>query len=173
MYVTHAVSLTITGSHFDNNTVNGTAGNNGGGGLYVLADTGLPPDEVGITGSTFNSNTATGANSSGVGLYISTAVDFNLRLNVNIDQTTISGNSGSGDGAGLQVLPSIGNLYLYVRNSTISNNAAGSRGGGVNLGTGPDTASQIIARFTNSTISGNSATQGGACRTHAIGGHQR
>ncbi len=169
MYAGKMTDLTITNSHFDNNEIQGT-NDNGGGGLYVLSDTGLPGDNLNISKSTFNNNTSTGTNSSGVGIYITTAVDFNVRLDVNIDQTTISGNSGSGDGAGMQVLPSIGNLYLHVGNSTISNNISGSRGGGINLGNTGAAAAQILAYFTNTTISGNSATQGGGLMGRSISG---
>jgi CSLREA domain-containing protein len=168
MYAGHMVNLTITNSHFDNNSAGGPGGGSAGAGLFILGDTNNPSAFATISKSTFNSNTSSGANSNGVGLTIMTSSQQFGRLSVKMDQTTINGNSGSGAGGGIRVFPADGSIDLDVKNTTISNNVSGSSGGGVDLSTmGGTFGSEISALFTNTTISGNSATEGGAISVRA------
>jgi CSLREA domain-containing protein len=162
MYTSNTVNLTITNSHFDNNNIQGTAGGSAGAGLYIRGDTTIPSALATITACTFNNNTSSGANVNGVGLSIVTADQQFGRITVKLDRSTISGNSGSGSGAGMQVFPDQGSIDLDVSGSTFSNNTAGATGGGVDLTTvGGELDSEIYSSFTNTTVSGNSGTIGG------------
>lgn len=97
-----------------------------------------------VTDSEITNNAATASVGFGGGIYV-------VNSSVTITGSTIAGNVANLDGAGLYISDS--GPGVTIAGSTIANNSAGLRGGGIlNIG---------ILSITNSTISGNSALNGG------------
>jgi len=149
--------LTVNNSTFTNNTAATS-----GGAINILGNVSGDSTTIGITGSTFTGNEATG--SRGGAIYVQqladmtvsqTTVDdntaggngggiFNLQSNVTVEQSTISNNTAGGDGGGIDAISS--GASLTVINSTVSGNHADGEGGGIhtsNSGTNTITASTI------------------------------
>jgi CSLREA domain-containing protein len=143
---TLAGSLSLTGS-----TVSGNTSSQGGGGILSQTKYGTTIDS-----STISNNTATdGGGLDVLGAFPVSAPDQNSVL---VQDSTISGNQAP-NGAGIEIGYDGGSTPVTVKASTISGNqgGSGSFGGGV-LIVGP-----LVNRFdlVDSTISGNSATDGG------------
>jgi CSLREA domain-containing protein len=184
--------LTITDSTISNNASTGNGGGvfNKGSSLNISKSTisgntsaanggGVSNNSAGpvtISYSMISSNSA----ASGAGIY-----NNNSRLN--ISNSTISGNSGTGYGGGLNNFNCNANT-ISVSNSTISNNSATNGGGGIintnsslsvsnstiygntTLGNGGgilNFSGSSTLSVTNSTLSGNSATSGGGIQNNA------
>lgn len=137
-------SLSLTGS-----TVSGNASAPGGGGILSVTKYGTTIDR-----STISSNAAT--EGGGGGLIVFGAFDESNP--VRVQDSTISGNRAP-DGAGIEIGYTNGSTPVTVRASTISGNqgGTGSSGGGILIAGRLDRAFDVV----NSTISGNSATDGG------------
>jgi CSLREA domain-containing protein len=135
-------SLSLTGS-----TVSGNTSSEGGGGIVSLAKYGTTIDS-----STISNNTA--PRGGGLGVAGPFPNDENF---VRVQASTISGNQAS-NGAGIEI-NAIESAPVTVTASTISGNqgGSGSFGGGVLVAGQLDDAFDMV----NSTISGNSATNGG------------
>jgi CSLREA domain-containing protein len=139
-------SVSLTGS-----TISGNTSAERGGGVLSLAESGTTIDR-----STLSNNTATDG---GGGLYIGAfpliAPDDNPVL---VQDSTISGNHAA-NGAGIEIGDNSGSTPVTVRASTIS----GNQGGDDSFGGGLLIAGPLFNAFdlVNSTISGNSATDGG------------
>ena len=143
-------SLTITNTQITSNTANGD-----GGGIASYSDSGYLSDLT-IIGGSISNNTAT--NGSGGGINIDA---YNYIRNIAIDSVTIDNNTSYGLGGGVNLEVSNGSIYgsAIIKNSTISNNTSryGS-GGGLSVYT-YDGGSPI--EVTNSTISGNNVANSG------------
>jgi CSLREA domain-containing protein len=138
-----AGSLSLTGS-----TISGNTSAQGGGGIFSLTKYGTTIDS-----STISNNTAT----DGGGLDILGL--FGSGQNpVLVQGSTISGNRAP-NGAGIEIGYAEGSTPVTVMASTISGNLGGpdSFGGGVLIAGGLNSPFELV----NSTISGNSATDGG------------
>lgn len=83
-----------------------------------------------------------------------------LSSSVTISGSTIAGNTVGHEGGG--IYKSDGGPLVTISDSTIANNAAGLRGGGILNGG--------LLSITNSTISGNSATNGGGIYNYLLSG---
>jgi hypothetical protein len=164
LYLANSNSLTITGSHIDNNKVwgGGSAnGSNAGGGIYYVPNTGSAAT-VSITGSTLNGNSGSGSNASGVGALFSPGGATGSSLSITIDKTSINGNTGSGFGIGIFAGTTRGALSFEMKNSTLANNTGGNIGGGISFtNNGGNASATIFANLKNSTISGNSVVNRG------------
>jgi CSLREA domain-containing protein len=178
---------TIGGSTTEGNTATGTSGGGmfGGGGIFALAESlaltestvsGNTSSEAGggifsvtkygttIDSSTISNNTAT----NGGGLSVLGGFDLGTDENpVLVRDSTISGNNAP-NGAGIEIGYDSGSTPVTVTGSTISGNegGAGSFGGGVLI------VGQLHSAFdlVDSTISGNSATNGGGVSLSHGGG---
>ena len=154
-----------------NSIISGSTASNNGGGIFVKTDgkftmsgttvTGNTADAGGglylevtggisITKSTISGNTATSGR--GGGAYISTNGGTNLTAKFLVKDTTIVGNTASGDGGGVFLSPD--GRDVSVINSTIAGNTAGINGGGIFMRIG-------TLQLKNSTLSGNTADRGG------------
>ena len=184
--------LTITDSTISNNASTGNGGGvfNKGSSLNISKSTisgntsaanggGVSNNSAGpvtISYSMISSNSA----ASGAGIY-----NNNSRLN--ISNSTISGNSGTGYGGGLNNFNCNANT-IAISSSTISNNSANLGGGGIintnsslsvsnstiygntTLGNGGgilNFSGSSTLSVTNSTLSGNSALSGGGIQNNA------
>lgn len=121
-----------------------------GGGLQVDSTaTAAVPTKVTITGSRFSGNQALG------GLNEGGAAQFKaLKGDVVIDHSTITGNSASFNGAGLEFTGGTGSA-VSISDSALYNNQGSYNGGALEF-VRPSEAVSI----TNSTISGNTAKDG-------------
>ena len=134
----------------DHVTFTGNVATVGGGGFYIRHKD--PASEVTVSNSTFTDNVAQSGRGGGI-------VITETGTNISILSSTISGNTASGNGAGIAFQGS-GSII----NSTIANNSSGATvdGGFVPLGNG---GGLYLARgsitVANSTIAGNSALSGG------------
>jgi predicted outer membrane repeat protein len=120
---------------------------NGDGGVYDLSF----DADVSITGSTFSGNHSGGPG--GAILFDDAGAD----TNVSIANSVFTGNSADGDGGAID-MPVRENSTMTIANCTISHNTATGVGGALYL------VSQQTT-ITNSTLSGNTATSGGAILT--------
>jgi hypothetical protein len=137
IYLTSNSSLTVRRSTIANNSARR------GGGIYFFNGGSLTMDGCTVTGN-FQTNSANG----GGGIYFYGQVGVGGFL---ISNSTVSGNTASGQGGGFSVIEPQGTFT--IRNSTIANNssAAAFGGGGVSLlGTSPATL-----EVQSSIISGN------------------
>ncbi|MEO8673050.1 MAG: Calx-beta domain-containing protein [Tahibacter sp.] len=147
-------TMTVTNAVFDNNT--NTLGYGGGINLDSFAANG----SVAITGTTISANKVLGGNNTGGGVNL-----FADQHSVTITNSTITGNTSPGEGGGLFVRHTNGGAVL-VQASTISNNMAASRGGGVsniNLGASTFTINQdsVVSGNTSQGLAGLAAEGGG------------
>lgn len=156
--------LSITGTTV---TLNGATN---GGGLYLQA---------GTNAIRFAIITENGALGEGGGLFtagFTTLEDSNVALNgaigdgggilnerqLTVLRSTIATNgSATGDGGGLVVRDNANSPWLEMLNSTVSDNTASGDGGGLLV--------EREALIVNSTIAGNSATNGGGIRHTGAG----
>lgn len=124
------------------------SGSHDGGGILVGFQ---DQSTLTLTNSTVANNTIIGNTfSDGGGIFIDNG-------NLNLINSTLTGNVTTGGGGGLAILGE--NVFASLTGSTISNNAA-KRGGGIGVGLILD-FDQSLLTMTNSTISGNSSTQSG------------
>ena len=167
-------SLTATGSHFDSNSTLGATDSQGAGAQLSSIDASTT---FHITDCTFSNNGVSSNGGSGVGGGLHILADSSgAPLNGTLDKVTIDSNqthgSSDGRGAGLFIDPMMAATNVDVTNSTISNNVNGGlRGGGVEIS---DRLSGLpnnsAVNFTNTTISGNSAGDGGGIHIQITGG---
>jgi uncharacterized repeat protein (TIGR01451 family) len=155
-------TATISNSIFQNNSVaeQGAGSTGSGGGIWV-SDLG----RMTLSNSQILNNAATQLNGAGRGtsggLFIFGAGPGEPQIQIH--NTTISGNSAAGEGGGInstRVLLIDGTL---ANPTVISGNAAGANGGGTQVGGGLylDQASPDTATLTKVTITGNTATGNG------------
>jgi parallel beta-helix repeat protein len=137
-------NLTITNSKFTNNT----SQNDEGGGFEADGNNAIT---VAITGSTISGNHAKDGDGGGGN------VDPSGNATVNVSNSTFSGNDATDDGGGLDVQPGEGTGTTTVTGSTFSANTATNEGGGIAL---EDTGARLT--LVNSTLTGNSGSNGGA-----------
>jgi hypothetical protein len=133
----NAVTLTITDSHIDSNTLTASLLNGGGGGLYLTG-----AKTTTITNTTVNGNTIYGK---GGGIYDAggaTLVFTGGSINSNM--------SSAGDGGGVNV---DGTSKLTISKANIRGNNTDEYGGGIYYASSSATAASI----TNCTITGNLA----------------
>jgi hypothetical protein len=121
-----------------NCSMTGNSASSSGGGLYAGNNT-----VTIINNSTISGNTAAGGN--GGGVYINGNGTFLL------GSSSVTGNTASGDGGGVYCY---GSGSFTAATSTFAANSSGNRGGGIS-------AFYAGVDLTNSTISGNSAVNGG------------
>jgi len=141
-----AGSLSLTGS-----TISGNTSSAGGGGILSATKYGTTIDS-----STISNNTASyGGGLAVFGPFETDSPDDNSVL---VQGSTISGNQAPA-GAGIEIGYDEGSTPVTVRASTISGNRGGSAsfGGGVLIDGTLNSPFELV----NSTISGNSATDGG------------
>ena len=150
----NAASVTITGSTFDNNIVNGAGGSDPGGAIASsLSASSTSTTLLTITGSTITNNTTTGL---GGGIYQTGTGQSS------ISGTNLSNNTAGNTGGGLYFSGSTGST-LTVTNSTIDGNAAdGTAGGGDNGGGGGVYAAGGTINASDSRIVRNTASIGGS-----------
>ncbi len=127
-----------------NSTISGnTASDRGGGvGFYTVNST------VTISNSIISGNTASGR---GGGLFF-----YKVNQPITISDTTISGNTSNIRGGGIFLYKSTAPGTFTIERSTISGNTTPSRGGGLFL-----YRTNSALKLENSTVSGNSALNGG------------
>ena len=176
--VTPNNTVTIEGLTISNGL---TGSNGGGGGIYnngsflTIANCTISGNSAGFGGAIFSdavnfgsaqlviSNSILSGNSavtSGGCIYNLAYGDlkpFSAFASVEVNYSTISGNSAT-YGAGIFSDGSaMGNAFLTVNNSTISGNSASQDGGGI-YNYGEIKADNALVQLINSTISGNSAS---------------
>ncbi|MEP3232649.1 MAG: choice-of-anchor Q domain-containing protein, partial [Hyphomicrobiales bacterium] len=137
-----AGTVTVTNSTISNNVTSGE--NSGGGGIYKAGGT------LTVTNSTIAGNSTFGENSDGGGI-------FNSAGTLTVVSSTISENravGNSSEGGGIYSNTSLTGQTTTITNSTIFNNEAANRGGGIYNGDG-------LLQVFNSTIAGNNAAVGG------------
>ncbi len=141
-------SLTLTGS-----TVSGNTSTNSGGGIASETKYGTT-----ISDSTISGNTA--VNGGGLELFgLSGLPGFSAKYNsVDVTDSTISGNSAT-NGSGIEIYGALPGSPIKIEASTISGNHGGANSFGGGLLINFDVYSPIDV--IDSTISGNSATNGG------------
>lgn len=144
----------------DDVTVTGNTASVRGGGIEVLSPDTPGTFTVTIRDSVISGNTTT--NGGGLSLYLDEEGSTGL---VVIQDTVISGNNASESGAGIHIPLLHG--QVRVETSTITGNDAGGTGGGIGIGTLYD-GSALEVRGT--TISGNTADQGGGLGADAVHG---
>ena len=110
---------------------------NFGGGIFSRGD------NLNVTASTISGN----AGDFGGGIY-------NSNSYLNVSDSTISGNQAETDGGGIQSNTALAGAIGIISNSTIANNMADVSGGGIQNFDG-------LLQIRNSTITGNTANQGG------------
>jgi Calx-beta domain/Right handed beta helix region len=137
----------------DNVVVTGNSATGQGGGVEILAGFNDPPTPFAVTirDSLLSGNTA--PEGGGLSLYLDSLAALGTVL---VEGTEISGNSVTGDGAGIFIPWFRGNVTLAT--STISGNDAGAGGGGVWSGFFYSDATLLVRE---TTISGNTADHGG------------
>lgn len=159
MYLENLFNVTATDSTFNSNTGSGATGSNGNG---VRALSNIGAAVFNATNCTFSNNSGTtGANNQGVGIqFFTTAVAATLSATLN--RVTVAGNVGNGNGVGVNLTLNGGNGTVNVNNSTISGNTGGLNGGGLFVSNaGSINTSPGTVNVTNSTISGNTVSANG------------
>ena len=139
-------SITIRGPGPDVITVSGDTGNDGSPNERIFELTGPTPDfiDVEISGLTLTDGNSTRGS----------AVSFDY-ANVLLDNVVITGNSATSSGGGIASDSGYG-ATLTIRNSTISGNTSGYRGGGVYM-----YVAEATTVIENTQISGNYADDDG------------
>ncbi|MEZ0298983.1 MAG: MBG domain-containing protein [Candidatus Methylacidiphilales bacterium] len=138
IYVTGNTTVTVNNSTISGNTANGTATNNGGGGLYGNTAT----ITFNINDSTISGNTA----SSGGGVYGNAGTKLNIR------RSTVTNNSlfaAGVSGGGIYSANSAGTLYL--EDSFVTFNTGRGNGGGM-------TINGSVVNIINTDITDNTTT---------------
>lgn len=160
MYLENLFTFNATNSQFNNNIGTGTSGSNGTG-VRALSNVGAAVFNA--TNCTFNSNSGpAGTANQGVGIQFFTTTTVAATLTATLDGVTVNGNTGNGNGLGINTQLTGGNASITVRNSTISNNTGGGNGGGMSVSnTGSTLTSPGTINVTNSTLSGNTANGNG------------
>lgn len=146
MYVKEGVA-TITGSTFDSNTA-GAAG----GGLYIV------DSALAVTDSTFTGNTASAGRGGGIyaeNVYSST-----------FTRVTVTDNYASDGGAGLYLWGQRGETFT-ITGSTITGNTVTASSAAPSVGLGGGLLVNRPTTITDSTISDNSALNGGGIAVKA------
>ena len=128
-------NLTINNTSVSGNTAANSPGFNGGGGIFISNGT------VTLINSTV-SNNSTSNRGGGIN---------SVSGNVTLNNSTVSSNTAGQRAGGVYAL---GGGTMNVINSTLSGNTSGTTGGGIYSNGGP-----IV--FTNSTVSENTANDGG------------
>ena len=134
------ISLNMNNSIINNNTATVD-----GGGLYVFS---LYICNVIFDNSDINDNVAS---SSGGGLRVAS---YYSNANTVLNNCNVINNTATGTGGGILSIPA-GISTVILDNSTVSNNTAAMSGG---IRAGDFNGSQSIVELTNSTVSGNHAT---------------
>lgn len=150
IYVSFGNITTITNSTISNNTANSDSDTNGsGGGLFLRSDSGTTT----ISGSTIDGNRAnSGGTSSGFGGGI------NIEANLNLTNSTVSGNFAARDGGGIYDSFTGGsNSNVAITSSTIVNNTATLNGGGLR---GSTSTGDAPTSLRNTIIANNTANGG-------------
>ena len=146
----------ITGAAtISNSTITGNTSANRAGGVFLYNMQGA----VTISNSVISNNTA-GSRGGGIVLYKPLA-------DVQITDTTIAGNTSANRGGGIFFYKQAAGKTFTLTRTTISGNAAGASFGGGGIFFYKQAGANVIE---NSTISGNTANQGGAIYDEAIGG---
>ena len=140
IYITDGITVTLNQLTVRHGSVSNVAG----GGIYV-GGTSVNQTTLNLNHVTIEDNETTGFFGNGGGLY-ATAHELNLQY------VTIRNNSSAENGGGLHINPPGSKLNLV--NSAIYSNTAASLGGGMTLAG--------ILNMVNTTLSHNSAQQGGA-----------
>lgn len=152
-----------------NKTYNGTSAGyqNGGAGIYAKSST-LTIDSASIISNNIANNSANlpyGVD--GYGMFISGlsvkggGINLYQSPSANINNTTISGNSSTGNGGGIYARSS---SFLMISDSTISQNSSPNSGAGIKLSSSPD------AVITNSTFEYNIANVAAAISASSSSG---
>lgn len=159
-------SLVASGLNVDANSTDGFAPRGGG----VLAHA----SSLTLSQSTVSNNLQTGTAVIGSGIYIGDSAALIASV-LSLSETTVSSNSGTGglgaSGAGVAVGPKADGL---IDQSTVANNTANatiSQGGGLLVFCGSVFLTPYACSVTlsNTTISGNSATNGGGISLYDYG----
>jgi filamentous hemagglutinin family protein len=140
-------STTINGAGVSNLSISGNNTNR----VFSITAGNIILDSLTITGGNAIINVGGGISQTGTS-------------NLTIRNSTISGNTASGNGGGIDVNPAPGGFTSTIINSTISGNTAGDRGGGISLG------SNANVNFTNSTLTQNTARFVGGGINNSFGG---
>lgn len=141
-------TVAITGSTISNNITTSTDGSfRSGGGIFAASGV------TNLTNTVISGNQATFA--SGVGGIASVG---NPQLT--ITNSTIMGNSATGDGGGIVHSPIQSTAFLNISNSTISNNTANTDNNNFGDGGGVFLGGQGPATISGSTINDNRANTG-------------
>ncbi len=173
------VDGTITGGSFNSNSVtgNGITFDTGAGAIAIVGGTrvtsvdisdvtvdgnlspaaggiGIVDSQVTITGSTISNNRSTDplGGAGGIGTIATVAIGGNL---LEVDSSTIAGNTTAGEGGGIGVIN--GDL-LVIDTTIVGNSADGGRGGGIGVLNASAAGSAIVR---SSTISSNTASVNG------------
>ena len=164
-------ALTVTNSTFDSNTVM----NGYGGGIDLSPAPTITSGLVTLTGVTL-SNNATGANLANRGGGLSSDGG---PYSITITNSTISGNTTPGAGAGIYINHNVGaasnNDVFQLHGITVSGNMAGNLGGGINAATyGPQNFTldqkSVVSGNTSGTATGTgSSARGGGMSLTTIG----
>jgi len=134
--------------NINNSIINNNSSIDQGGGIYSFE---FNDGFVTINNSSINNNSVSGGN--GGGLYLQSLY---TNFYTTITNSTIDNNTASGSGGGIFSFPkAISSIVL--NSTTISNNTA-NQAGGIHSGNYSSGASQSLITLTNSTISGNHAT---------------
>ena len=165
-------SVYLANSTVSGNRVAGPASFGGGISTYGSS----VDDFLVLNNSTVSGNSVTGSDSEGGGIH-------NTRLSVSIVNSTITGNSSSGEGGGIRLLPSFSGTTLGILNSIVAGNNDGGAGPDVltsadliieNSLIGDTTGSGITAATGSENILnqpallGPLADNGGPTQTHAL-----
>jgi uncharacterized repeat protein (TIGR01451 family) len=155
-------TATISNSTFQNNSVaEQGAGSTGSGGAIWVSDLA----RMSLSNSKVLNNSATQVNGGGRGtaggLFIFGAGPGEPQIQIH--SCTISGNSASGEGGGIDSTRSLLIDGTEASPTVISGNSAGANSGGIQVGGGIylDQASPDTATLTKVTITGNTATGNG------------
>ena len=152
-------TFNITGSTISGNVGNGTGtgGSFGTGIRYIAQNTAGLANVLNVTNSTVsgNGNTTNGTNHNGAGVSISALpTGSTATFTGTLTNVTITGNTGTNQGAGAQIFNPVGtttfNNSRITNNSLVSTTTSSPSGGGVLTFSGANVA------FNNTTVSGNS-----------------
>jgi hypothetical protein len=151
--------LTLTNVTMNDNTANSSSEGMDGGAVYYSGTT------FTITGSTFSNNSV--SNGAAGGVFAEDFLDFNtdsyLPGSLSITNSSFTGNTSSGDGAGL-FFETHGGYPGTISGSTFTGNRStgtGETGGAIFAETFDTTAGLSSITISNSRIVGNSAPGGG------------
>jgi parallel beta-helix repeat protein len=138
-----------------NSLIDGNSARDGGGIANEI--NGRIDNESNNTSVTINNSTVSGNSARNDGGGILSGSAFGT-ANTTIDSCTVSGNSAGSSGGGISIE---GDDDTIISNSTISGNSAGLFGGGIRFGAPCLGANRPRFAIYDSTLSGNSASDGG------------